>query len=317
MKIEKKLWLALIAFGVFAVAFSGWIFARSTDRESLVFDNTVRLETEEKTEDEIKTQNLVLPEEFDIPRALLFKTTHTAVEILLDGELIYQYGNEANAPKFMKSPGSCWHIVDIPQNSAGKALVVRLLPTYPGYYGNEMVLFLGTRGDCFLKILSNSLSIFIISCGILFAGLISVLLYFATLKNKREQKTKGKNEIFLNLGIFSLLIALWSLQQCGFMQFLIPDGRTLYFVDFFTFFLFPVPFNFLIYDICRSKYRRAALYFPMSYLLNMAVAVLLQCAGIVDIFQILPVTHVLMAGNVIYTFALIHYEAKAKNNLAA
>ena len=317
MKIEKKLWLALIAFGVFAVAFSGWIFARSTDRESLAFDNTVRLETEEKTEDDIKTQNLVLPEVFDIPRALLFKTTHTAVEILLDGELIYQYGNEANAPKFMKSPGSCWHIVDIPQNSAGKTLVVRLLPTYPGYYGNEMVLFLGTRGDCILKILSNSLPIFIISCGILFAGLISVLLYFATLKNKREQKTEGKNEIFLNLGIFSLLIALWSLQQCGFMQFLIPDGRTLYFVDFFTFFLFPVPFNFLVYDICQSKYRKAALCFPMFYLLNMAVAVLLQCIGIVDIFQILPATHVLIAGNVIYTFALIHYEAKVENNIEA
>lgn len=317
MKIEKKLWIALILFGVFAVAFSGWIFARSTDRESLVFDNTVRLETEEKTEDEIKTQNLVLPEEFDIPRSLLFKTTHTAVEILLDGELIYQYGNEANAPKFMKSPGSCWHIVDIPKDSAGKKMEVRILPAYPGYYGNEMVLFLGTRGDCILKILSSSLPIFIISCGILFAGLISVFLYFAALKNKRKRKIEGKNEIFLNLGIFSLLIALWSLQQCGFMQFLIPDGRTLYFVDFFTFFLFPVPFNFLIYDICRSKYRRAALYFPMSYLLNMAVAVLLQCAGIVDIFQILPVTHVLMAGNVIYTFALIHYEAKAKNNIAA
>ena len=317
MKIEKKLWIALILFGVFAVAFSGWIFARSTDRESLVFDNTVRLETEEKTEDEIKTQNLVLPEEFDIPRSLLFKTTHTAVEILLDGELIYQYGNEANAPKFMKSPGSCWHIVDIPKDSAGKKMEVRILPAYPGYYGNEMVLFLGTKGDCILKILSSSLPIFIISCGILFAGLISVFLYFATLKNKRKRKIEGKNEIFLNLGIFSLLIALWSLQQCGFMQFLIPDGRTLYFVDFFTFFLFPVPFNFLVYDICRSKYRRAALYFPMSYLLNMAVAVLLQCAGIVDIFQILPVTHVLMAGNVIYTFALIHYEAKAKNNIAA
>lgn len=48
----------------------------------------------------------------------------------------------------------------------------------------------------------------------------------------------------------------WSLCQCGFLQFLIPDGRTLYFVDFFSFFLFPVPFNLFVCSICRTKYRR-------------------------------------------------------------
>ena len=43
MKIEKKLWVALIAFSVFAVCFSVWIFKQSTDREVIVFDNTVAL----------------------------------------------------------------------------------------------------------------------------------------------------------------------------------------------------------------------------------------------------------------------------------
>lgn len=317
MKIEKKLWIALIAFGLFAVGFTGWIFNRSMGGERVSFNNTVKLETEEDTAGEIKTKNLILPEEFDIPRSLLFKTTHTSVQILLDGEEIYQYGHEENAPKFMKSPGSCWHIVDIPKNSAGKKLEVRILPAYSGYYGNNISLFLGTRGDCILRILSDSLGIFIISCGILFAGLVSLLLYFSAIKNKRKTKVDGKNEIFLNLGIFSVLIALWSLQQCGFLQFIIPDGRTLYYVDLFTFYLFPVPFNFLLYDICSSKYRRGALYFPMLYLVDMTVSVILQCAGIVDMFQLLPVTHVLMACNVVYTFAVIHYEAKVEENESA
>ena len=123
------------------------------------FNNTVRLETEADTAGEIKTKNLVLPEEFDIPRSLLFKTTHTSVQILLDGEEIYQYGHEENAPKFMKSPGSCWHIADIPKNSAGKELEIRILPAYSGYYGNNISLYLGTRGDCILRILSDSLGI--------------------------------------------------------------------------------------------------------------------------------------------------------------
>ena len=137
MKIQKRLWIALVTFGLFAIVFSTWIYNQSTSREKLSFDGTVTFEATQEVEGEIKTENMVLPEEFNGQRSLLFKTTHTAVEVLLDGEEIYQYGRDENAPKFLKSPGSCWHIVDLPENSAGKKLEIRILPVYSKYYGNE------------------------------------------------------------------------------------------------------------------------------------------------------------------------------------
>ena len=124
-----------------------------------------------------------------------------------------------------------------------------------------------------------------------------------------DKKTKESPATF-----FSLLIAVWTLAQCGFLQFLIPDGRTLYFVDYFSFFLFPVPFNFLLYDICKSRYHKGALIFPILYLANMAADVLLQCTGIIDIFRLLPATHVIMVANAVYTVALILYEARKEGN---
>ena len=124
MKIEKKLWITLFAFGIFAICFSGWIFRQSTAREKLFWDNTIRCETKELKEGEIKSENIALPEDFDVPKSILFKTTHTIAEVWLDGEKIYEYGNEADAPGFMKTPGSCWHIVDIPGDSSGKNLEV-------------------------------------------------------------------------------------------------------------------------------------------------------------------------------------------------
>lgn len=117
---RKETMVALIVFGLFAVGFTGWIFNRSMGGERVSFNNTVRLETEADTAGEIKTKNLVLPEEFDIPRSLLFKTTHTSVQILLDGEEIYQYGHEENAPKFMKSPGSAGILQTFPRTVPGK-----------------------------------------------------------------------------------------------------------------------------------------------------------------------------------------------------
>ena len=50
MKIEKKLWITLFAFGIFAICFSGWIFRQSTAREKLFWDNTIRCETKELKE---------------------------------------------------------------------------------------------------------------------------------------------------------------------------------------------------------------------------------------------------------------------------
>ena len=45
MKIEKKLWITLFVFGLFAICFSGWIFSQSTTREKLFWDNTIQCET--------------------------------------------------------------------------------------------------------------------------------------------------------------------------------------------------------------------------------------------------------------------------------
>lgn len=314
MKIEKKLWITLFAFGMFAICFSGWIFSQSTVREKLFWDNTIKCETKELTDGEIKSKNIALPKDFNVPKSILFKTTHTIAEVWLDGEKIYEYGNEEDAPSFMKSPGSCWHIVDIPEGSAGKNLEVRIIPVYDDYYGNEVSIAYGTRGDCILKILTDSFKTLLLRCGILFASIICLLLYLGAVRRKRRDKIEAKIEIFLNLGFFSLLIAVWTLAQCGFRQFLIPDGRTLYFVEYFSFFLFPVPFNFLLYDICKSRYHKGALIFSTLYLVNMAGDVLLQCTGIIDIFRMLPATHVIMVANAVYIVVLIFYEARKEGN---
>ena len=317
MKIEKKLWITLFVFGLFAIGFSGWIFSQSTAREKLLWDNTIRFETKKLTDGEIKSENIALPEDFDDPRSILFKTTHTIAEVWLDGEKIYEYGNEEDAPSFMKSPGSCWHIVNIPEDSAGKSLEVRIIPVYDNYYGNEVSIVYGTRGNCVLKILMDSFKTLLLSCGILFASIICLLLYLGAVRRKRRDKTETKIEVFLNLGFFSLLIAVWTLAQCGFLQFLIPDGRTLYYIDFFSFLLFPIPFTFLIHDICKSKYRKGVMCLSILFMVNIALEVILQCAGIIDIFQLLSVTHILMMFSVIYTFIIIHYEAVKLENRAA
>ena len=63
MKIQKRLWITLVTFGLFAIVFSTWIYNQSTSREKLAFDGTVTFEATQEVEGEIKTENMVLPEE--------------------------------------------------------------------------------------------------------------------------------------------------------------------------------------------------------------------------------------------------------------
>ena len=83
MKTQKRLWIALIAFGLFAIIFCRWVYVKDTARENLSFNETVHLETSQAFENEIKTERMILPDEFRDQQSLLFKTTHTRVEISL------------------------------------------------------------------------------------------------------------------------------------------------------------------------------------------------------------------------------------------
>lgn len=81
MKIEKKIWLSLIASVLFAVIFSIWIFRQDTVRNELPFDNTTLLKTTSFKTDGAKTESVLLPDEFHTQKAILFHTTHTNAEV--------------------------------------------------------------------------------------------------------------------------------------------------------------------------------------------------------------------------------------------
>ena len=60
MKFKKKLWISLILFILFGTVFSGWIFHQNTTREHLVFDNTTQLVTTERSEDNIRIEDVAI-----------------------------------------------------------------------------------------------------------------------------------------------------------------------------------------------------------------------------------------------------------------
>ena len=68
---------------VFQVGFSDRV--RPEKNCSGINIDPVRNKRTERRE-KIKSENIALPEDFDVPKSILFKTTHTIAEVWLDGE---------------------------------------------------------------------------------------------------------------------------------------------------------------------------------------------------------------------------------------
>ena len=253
--------------------------------------------------------SITLPEDFDAAQSLLFKTTHTAIDVSVGRQTVHTHGQENN-PWFLKSPGALWHIVDLPEGSAGETLSIYIHAVYRDYYGNDPVIRYGSHDGCSMYLLTSSMPIMLINVIILFVGVFCLMLHSFGWMRKSGQ---AKNS-FLFVGLFALSIASWSLCQSGFLQFIIPSSAALYLIDFFSFYLFPACFNLFVASICKGKSETLFCTLSALYLLESLVSTVLQFTGVADMFEMLRIGHFTMAANVFCVFYCLHVEINKEQN---
>ena len=253
--------------------------------------------------------SITLPEDFDAAQSLLFKTTHTAIDVSVGRQTVHTHGQENN-PWFLKSPGALWHIVDLPEGSAGETLSIYIHAVYEDYYGNDPVIRYGSHDGCSMYLLTSSMPIMLINAIILFVGVFCLMLHgFGWMRKSGQAKNS-----FLFVGLFALSIAAWSLCQSGFLQFIIKSSAALYLIDFFSFYLFPACFNLFVASICKGKSETLFCTLSALYLLESLVSTALQFTGAADMFELLRVGHFTMAVNVFLVFYCLHLEITREEN---
>ena len=313
MSIGRKIGICFGAVLLACILFwGGLLIDQNTFIEKLSLNNTKIFETGNFRDEGKETIfTVVLPKEFEDAQSVLFKSSHAKVEVLLDGKVVYEFGTKK--PVVGKSPGTCWHVVDLPAGSAGQELVIRRISVYNSYKGTDANFYYGSRGDCILKLVDNFLYVLIMNAVSIVLGLICLVLYLRTIRRKEIQTGNG----FLWIGLFALIIAIWSLRQCGFLRILIPDSEVLYFVDIHTLFLAPAALDMFVYSLSKTKWGKACLWFIPVYLFGVVFGMLMQVFGVFDIVQMLTVLHVFIAINAVYMFWAVHREAWKNKGSAA
>ena len=305
MNIEKKTMICYVFVLSACILFIiGLASGHAHYTDSLRDSYTSVLPVEYREEGDRQVFNGVLPETFKDSQSLLFRSTHATVNVMIDGITVYTFGTEK--PAVGKTPGTYWNVVSIPAESAGRELTVLITSVYGSVYGTDSEIYYGSRGECILTLVSSYLPILILNSIIIMMGFVSLLLYGRIIRNQKQPSWSR----FLWLGLFSLTIAVWSLRQCGFLQFLIPSGEILYLIDYCLLFLMAPPLNLFVYTISHIKWKKGYLWMVWVYLAGVTVGIVLQIAGIVDMTELLTGIIVLIVVNSIYMFWTIHRESR-------
>lgn len=224
-----------------------------------------------------------IPEEF-AGKAMSFLTADKNIRILVDGDIIYEFGVH-NVRSFGLAPGSIINIIDIPDEIKEGRLRIELQSPYDNYTASIDDIRVGNRDVLVLDILNKSVLDFACAFIILLCGTTFILI--AVVQHRFRQGTDGLEYLI----VYCILSFIYYCIETKAMS-LFYANQALYSVVVFLI-LMELPVFFIAYYAKgfladRSKQFRRLMILAS---VNVAVQLILQLLGIADFMQMAVFSH--------------------------
>lgn len=215
------------------------------------------------------------------------RAPQNTAEVYLEDQLIYSY-NPHDISERVRTPGSTWHFVDLPEGFGGKTIYIRMSSPFPYLTGYLTHGTVGTRGDHYMEIFNMNMSTLLIGSLCIFLGLAIIMIQILSLYRRN-------NDVYLGLG--SVFIGGWLLSECNLLQlFIVAPIAMTYSANFF---IYLVPMWLLIY-IGRTyvtkdtHYSRLMKIQAIVHAVFTVAAFALDFTGIVSILYSVRVFHLIL-----------------------
>ena len=250
-----------------------------------------------KKGDSVVVMNEV-PEEFGNDYTMLLLTHLTAVEVYLDGKLIYDYGRDLYRRGHLL--GSGYHFVRFPKFEGWAGLKIKFLAAEDNAFTNvpypEIIKSEFVYSSFAMKHLTTVfICLFLVVLGLILTILSVVGMFF--------------NRIFgrlLLIGNFTFLAGIWSSCNTKIWQLFGVDMSWNSMFEYLSLYLAPVPLLILIYVIRRDAARwkrRLMILMNVMAILFVVTACVLHVSGVAHFPKVLTCFHVL--GVLILVFAFV------------
>lgn len=232
---------------------------------------------------------------------LAFYTVHQYVNVYLDGQSLYSL-KPSQKNWLSKTVGSNWVMIPLYREDAGKEICVDITPVYESFRDREVEFLIGSQLAIYIDRLSKDLPQLLLGIMAVFVGGVFICIGGYSLIKKHHGKS------LTALGMFSVMMGLWRLNDTRFSPFIMQDKPVL---------LFYISVAMLMLSIVQlvrwteERFHKTSHRILDMYCIGAAliclVQVLLQFLGVLDLRDTLFITHIVIAvgtliliGNVIY-----------------
>ena len=247
-------------------------------------------------EEDGREQYDFLMEAYDeAPGSIVFYTAHQSVAVYADGEELYTL--ETSDSIWGETPGWRWCFVVLPDGVS--RVCVQLTPCYQMAAHQEQIFYIGGGNDIYMGLLQQSMFAFLISMIILLVGIYITLYWIVINKGKQVDGT------LLYLGIFSILLGLWSANETNMSALIFVNRQAGSYLAFVTLMVMPMAFLLFVKSFLEIHDNRC---WKIIFAMNFAVIILdhiLNMTGLYEFRQSLWITHLIILLVIVYVLVAI------------
>ncbi len=215
---------------------------------------------------------------------LAFYINHHNIAVYIDEKCVYSVTENGEA---FRTSGGVWAMIPLEQGDAGKTVRVELYPLYSDYQEEKVDFFIGSALAIYEANFYKALPELFLSLCVVLTGLflLGIAVYFSI-------KHSGVLQLYA-VGLLSLFAGIWRFTYGRFAYLLLKDQTVLVFTLSVTS-LMMVALSMLNCAETgeNKKAQKAISVVSVIYCLIYAAQLILQITGVLDLRQMLRLTHV-------------------------
>lgn len=223
---------------------------------------------------------MTLPEELDYDSAMGFYTVHMNVRVYAGEKLVYQHEENRENP-FGSTSGYVVNIMPKLYQYRGERMVIELNTPYRNTRLPD--IFVGSTHNIYIEEIGSSVIPFLIA---LITMVMGVVICSSWIVFRRQI-----SEAFLYLGVFSINVAVYNLNDQVLMQVIFQDNVFPAYLSFISLMLLPVSFLLFIKELYKNSYDKIWYALLGINYANVILSIVLQVLDILDLKNMLITVH--------------------------
>ena len=251
------------------------------------------------------TMEKTLPNKKIIHPVLVLELYHCAVDVYLDGEHIYTYGQDLYEQK--KVLGHEFLRIPLPEDFQDKNLKVELTVTEEDGFTSMEDTYIVNEGVSYSRILVDKLLTLLSCLTLITFGIIGIGATMVSRSRDRDTHTLAW------ISAFSIIIAMWMLCNDDIMFMIISNMQVVNVMEFFSVYLPGIPTALFFANVLENpRWRKIYIGLASFNAIVDVIIVAVHLAGIANYIVWIPVMHVILItiiAFIIYTL-IISYRRK-------